>query len=520
MRNFALIILTIIITICGCAKSEQMAMLEGIEDLLKNDLNDSAYAMIEKIDETSITENEGKALYYLLKTQTYFRKRIPVSDSMITFSVNYYNKEKDFKKQAYAYYYKAVIQENNDTAIICYKNAEYYAQKFDDPRLLSNIYWGLGAININVGDQNLSLKYFKKQFEISKKLPLSKHINSMINMTQIYKNTEQIDSALKYAKMAIKHKDLIPPIMWSQLANDLGDIYMDIDKTKALKLYEESAKYDYRPSCFLKLSKLYLERGETDKADNLMRRTMDSCWYEIKIDILKTRSGIECENGNWQKAFQLMREISELKESLSERIANTRVVERQMEFESKLAESEYRNKALKIQSYVIFGILLIVILMILLRYRQLSAKKKIADKQLEINKLRKDIEVLSASGIKSSQMLDKLKEELLKITEHAEEKDTHAEELYKSIIFNTPIVRWTDVDLHEFTTYFLDNNSPLRVVMEQEYAKLTDNDRMLMILEYLGKDEDCILRILGIAKDSLRVRRHRINQKKIIDKIS
>ena len=70
--------------------------LDEIDSLLVAELNDSAYQLIQLIDENIISKPEDKAHYYLLQTKiNYLVTNALKNDSLVDFAISYYCHNKD-----------------------------------------------------------------------------------------------------------------------------------------------------------------------------------------------------------------------------------------------------------------------------------------------------------------------------------------------------------------------------------------------------------------------------------------
>ena len=93
----------IIIVICcyaGC-QNKPCHNLQLVEELLDRDLLDSASNIFNSIDPSSIKSTSDSAYYSLMKTEIMWQKEEEIkNDSIISFSINYYEQNKDLKKLA------------------------------------------------------------------------------------------------------------------------------------------------------------------------------------------------------------------------------------------------------------------------------------------------------------------------------------------------------------------------------------------------------------------------------------
>ena len=145
----------------GCKSGNVTALLEQIDSLLVHDKVDSAQIMLGNIPMETIHYKKDSAYYYLLLTETEYRKWIPTkSDSAINFCITHYEKNPDNEKLARAYYYKGVTFSPHigiPQTIILLKRAEEYANKTDNRLVKHKIYETLSYYNNLAYEYDLSL---------------------------------------------------------------------------------------------------------------------------------------------------------------------------------------------------------------------------------------------------------------------------------------------------------------------------------------------------------------------------
>ena len=111
-KNF--IFISVVAFICyGCDHRIDSADLNRIDSLLSAEEYDSAYHEVLKINPQEIVNPEDKAHYNLLLTRTcVLTENQTPSDSLIDFSISFYEKVGDKEHLCDAYYYKAEVNIN------------------------------------------------------------------------------------------------------------------------------------------------------------------------------------------------------------------------------------------------------------------------------------------------------------------------------------------------------------------------------------------------------------------------
>lgn len=119
------------LAIIGCHQKSITERMVEIDSLVVQELYDSAYASVLRIDQTELTSREDSAHYYLLLTQTSLITHHPdtlnLLDSLV---IPYYINIGNHEKLAESYYYKAysvLKQKIYQEATRWYKKAEEQA---------------------------------------------------------------------------------------------------------------------------------------------------------------------------------------------------------------------------------------------------------------------------------------------------------------------------------------------------------------------------------------------------------
>ena len=127
---------------CGGGSTDTMRRLQQAEDVVEEH-PDSAAGLLSQVVTTGMTEEET-ALYGLLWTMAEYKKaNYSINDSLISRSIDYYDRHGDKWHRAFAYYYRGGVKrhmmKNVPEAIKDYKTAEGLAEGLDDWQLKSKI---------------------------------------------------------------------------------------------------------------------------------------------------------------------------------------------------------------------------------------------------------------------------------------------------------------------------------------------------------------------------------------------
>lgn len=169
-KTFYFLLLSL--AMADCHQRSMTERMSVIDSLVVQEMYDSAYASVLRINRSELTKREDSAHYYLLLVQTSLLTQHPATltilDSLV---IPYYNYKENHEKLAEAYYYKAydmVRQRDTPTAIQLYKIAEEHAILTSKPRLHYKILENLSYYNGILGNHTLQLDYAQKSLKIAK----------------------------------------------------------------------------------------------------------------------------------------------------------------------------------------------------------------------------------------------------------------------------------------------------------------------------------------------------------------
>ena len=151
MRSRSYAFFVSVMILLGCSQlSSYQHQLELAEAVIE-DNPDSAWALLRDIPASLVSEGEERALYNLLYTEASYKlyKQID-SDSLITYSVDYYSQTGNKQRLATALFYKGGVRyymEDKNGATLDIKQAEELAKNSDDELLKCKIYELLATIN-------------------------------------------------------------------------------------------------------------------------------------------------------------------------------------------------------------------------------------------------------------------------------------------------------------------------------------------------------------------------------------
>ncbi|HJV78547.1 MAG TPA: tetratricopeptide repeat protein, partial [Paludibacter sp.] len=169
---------------------------------------DSALRILQRVQSTKYLSGSDRALYGVLLFQALDKNNRPLQpDSVLNFSLDYYQRSGDKQHLAICYFYKARIYKNAqqyDNATILYLKALDWSQDRKDYAILGKIYADMGDIcSVQLDYKEALIKYqlsadcFKRG---GKKIDAS---YSVLNIGKTYRLVKDYRAALKFYRKAL-----------------------------------------------------------------------------------------------------------------------------------------------------------------------------------------------------------------------------------------------------------------------------------------------------------------------------
>ncbi len=518
MRKSIFIIFVITYILSACDSGSIHGKLANIDSLLKRGQVDSASMDLDIILKSQLDNNEDRAYYNLLKTETDYRQYIPSkSDNLIDYSINYYSEKNDDVKLAAAYFYKGAINDDKGKtgkAFNYIKKAEYIARNTQDIELEHKIYEMLSYLNQSNGEYELAFKYTIKNLHISQKARNYKWIvyaYSYLQMNYYYLNKK--DSSDYYLKKSIPYLKYISGDDRAYFYSNIGAFYSNINKEEAKKYYEMALSIKPISATYSTLSMIYFAEGNYEKAEHLITKALDMPDDIYKVDILKSAANIYAQFGYYKKSYELMLKSKELDEKINIKRRKENISNMQMKYDYEMKAMEYRNHIYMAIYITIIVSLLTVLAFIIHRYRKNKMSRTALQSQLLINIYNDRIKKLKEDNTNSTQKVIELENKVLKLRNKQTSAVNEGKTLYDKLMAGETAICWTKNDFVHFIEYYKIIDLPFVVHLETNFDDLSPRYKFFEILNNMGKTEEDVERILGISHSTIRSNRTIIKMK-------
>jgi len=533
------IILAVIALMMGCTEPQSPLFRQACE--LIEDRPDSAKAILEKVNETTLTKS-GQAEYGLLKTIVDYKTLGTIkNDSLISTSIAYYDRYGDDWHRGRAHLYRGALRMfrthdipnaildtiviDHDTlvaekvppgyhqdAIKDIKTAEAIAEDADDEKMKNRAYELMAYTNISFRDYLRVLKYSHKWLDSSIKLNDSvKILRGLFLCASTYNRMGQTDSAIVYTKKGVefaKHADAWMPAYEEYF--EKAEIYLTLGIIKnaqdSLKAWEEIIGYQTR-------AKALKEQGKYEEAIRQAKLGIEHsdqlnclrCW-EILYEIYKLTGDKEQASFAKMQSYNNMSGLGRM---------NTQMDDLQKNLDEERKTKDLNHRLSGMQELIIALIIVVVLATgIGMWWHRRKVRKlsfRLDEDARHISELRTKIELQEKSGEENGQEMVRLKEELESRMERISGTLLIGTQMYSQLQQRQCIAEATAKELQCLVDYFAQLRPKRWQEWERKYKDLSTAQYVFLIMQDdLRYDDEAIAAALGVKRPSVRSMRSRI----------
>lgn len=517
----ALLLLGFMAALCGCQDRVQ-SKLEKIDSLLTQDNVDAAYMYLHTLPPI-LPENKRDIAYYtLLKTEILYRKQLPITNDSIDYPMFYYEQKGPKDKLARAYYYKGVIQffyrNNTLNAITLLKKAENAARGQHDPVLLHKIYSTICYVNLISKNYATALVYAKQARNLGYKARNKMWIAYSLTYTaNAYSGLEEPDSNLKYLLKSLEYYQYLSRENQSVLLANIGDAYnQKKDSVKATAYILKALKERPDNYTYAILTDLYIQRGENDKAYELLLKALDSPDIYTREKALYNLFQLKQKTGDYKEAVKIADTLLTFKDKQQKEWQQNNIYEIQNRYDKEEGEKRIRTYKLYTGSLIIIFILIIVTFVFYHKYKVTKARRNLLQKHLLLNEYSGRLDEMQHSQSVTHKELTALRQRVNNLKDKEVQVLSNGKLLYESITQNRNTVHWSNQDFLDFLEYFKFIDSPYITQLDEIYNNLSPRQYLFLIaIGRMNKSETEVGTILAISPSSVRSIKSRIKNKRI-----
>lgn len=516
----SLYILLFSITFIACSSSSRYRkQLDTVEAIIE-EVPDSAKTILEGIPISLLSEGEEKALYNMLWTMTNYKLYNSfVDDSLIKYSVNYYEKSGETDRLATAYYYMGAINyeelKEKEKALLYLKRAEELAEKKNDELLKNKIYELLQGINYASGNFQLSLHYSERLLESSLELnDLELVARSYEHMSNDYRRIGQKDISDSLIQKSLSFASRCN-------SRSQGSIYGNYANTLISEgEYADAKRYLHKaiqahpfPNHYFLLGIISKQEGDTLQARLHWEKAMTFDNQRFTIKAYKLLGEMYAEQRNYPLAFEMLEKADCANDAWHEQMRTAQLTEIQHRYDAAILEkalTERKNLWLTI-AVAALAVLMMAFLAVVYLSRKAKEYRGIIDKDIEqIYQAEQKIELLQSTGKDYEHEVKRLKEQIDRLRETSALELGLGKNVYDMITGGEMIKDFTKSKEQALINYYAYTFSKQYHGLILPYRKLTLRLTTYLVMQQMGLDDKRICELLNITDSTVRNYRHRL----------
>ena len=511
-----MIILFVVLMASGCEHKSIWNQFNEIESLANREQFDSALVELSKINERTLSHEDEKVHYYLLRTKIGYLAQKPDSTNILdSLVIPYYSQKSDQKNLANAYYYKGYcLSSKGDYAIATYyyKKAEEQALGIDDDKLLYKVYESLSAINELTGNYKLELEYAQKALNTVQQVNNNKWKYYALYYTALaYSRLEQKDSSLYYINKVEPFLKYVPKYDLPNTLVSVAYLYKRTQPEKAKNYLQKSLSEAESSYALAHLADIYLNEGKMDEAYHLWKKALNVQDKHPKDKILHNILEYDINHGSIDHVCETVNEIIVIKDSIINSLRNDTIKDLQLRFDHEVAMRKQETITNNWQKGLLAAILFISLLIAYIIIKRYREKAKMQEAQMQIDDLMDQMRELEASEEDNTAAIQKLNDQIKNTMDKEGALLKQGKMLYDQIANGGTTSEWHKKEFELFIHYYkaIHFKTVKRLERTKRKEKLTPQKLFFLLLNDMGYKKKDIARILGIEETSVNTLFHR-----------
>ena len=517
---FILILLPLMIS-CTDNNNKAEKILSNADSLLQAGNTDKAIMLLERINGKSLTGADARAKYCLLLTKAYNTLgKVLSNDSLIDFSIKYFEKTKNHTDLARSYYYKGMCMLDRgdfENGVILLKKAESEEKLSSDPSLRQYIYINLSHVNLEFGNYKTALRYSLKALENAEKRNNTIWMCVSLDKTaSCYYFMNKKDSAELYMSRIIPLLEKInDKEMSSMFLNNIGLIWYEKGLyEKAEPMFRQAFNLLDVPTTRINLAKVCYDRGKTEVCDTILAKALEGANFEEKAEIYQFMAEKAEKENRPEEANIFHKKEKIMQDSALARKKTEEMLSLQNEYDNMKKDERTGHRigmiiVISASALLFFAISSVV----LFRRRANSTRRQITEIRKETDKYQRELENAERTSRGDKKEIERLRKKLEQGEARLSAILDRGKDLYDSVKLDGNVSRWSKDDFEAVVEYLRAKMPDEVRMIEETHTKLTAYATFFLLLSATGTDAANTARIMGISQGAVRTMRHRLKKK-------
>ena len=517
MRRLTILISIIALLASSCQNRRPNKSLAEVDSLVVAELYDSAYQVLQTINQEDISDQEDRARYNLLTARItlLLRKTMPC-DSLLDEALAYYQQHENKEILTDIYYYKAVSYRDhneNQQAALYFKKAEQLANQTGNIAQQYKICEALCFFNVKTNNNyDLAIDYARKTLSLAQSIGRKDWIgDSYLYMASAFGVSDQMDSITYYVEKVRPLLEYVSQFSLPTTLSFIGFVLRDNHPQEAKKYIIEALKYREKSLDYEYLGEIAYDEGNHEESYRYWKKALTINDENPKLLIYANLIEYEIEHGRTDSISDYLSHIIHIHDSVEASLKNTAVRDIQAHFDQEIAIHEKDQTIIKWQWGILATILVIVVLAVYTIIKRYKANMVLKNYQMQIIDYTNQIREMELASEDYSKQIETLSQEVKQIMDEKSPRLNEGRMLYDCIMESKPIVKWSADDERKFIEYYTATNYRTvdRLRKEPRKEKLTDHKLLYLLLKEMGKTDKEVCDIMGLSDAGLRSIRNR-----------
>lgn len=522
MKKFIFILILLPFMMC-CTKcnNKSETILSDADSLLLRGNTDKAFLLLKELNVKNLKNKDDKARYCLLLTEAYntFGK-ILSNDSLIDFSIKYFETTKNHADLARSYYYKGMCMLDRgdfENGVILLKKAESEETLSLNPSLRQHIYINLSHVNLESGNYKTALRYSLKALKNAERSNNTVWMCVSLDKTaSCYYFMNKKDSAELYMLRIIPLLEKINDReMSSMFLNNIGLIWYEKGLyEKAEPMFRQAFNLLDVPTTRINLAKVCYARGKAEECDTILAKALEGANFDEKAEIYQFMAEKAEKESRPEEANEYHKKEKIMQDSALARKKTEEMLSLQNEYDN-MKKDEMTGQRIGMIIIISVSVLLFFAIssVFLFRRRANRTRRLITEIRRETDKYQRELEDAERTSRGDKKEIERLRKKLEQGEARLSAIVDHGKDLYDSVKLDGNVSKWSKDDFEAVVEY-LRAKMPDKVRMiEETHTKLTAYATFFLLLSAIGMDSAATARIMGISQGAVRTMRHRLKKK-------
>ena len=408
--------------------------------------------------------------------------------------------------------------EQNDSALLCLKQAEQLAEEHSLDSLLIETWIALAKVNAVTANFALAHHYanavYTTAHRTNDKERLAMSCNLLASIYDMQDSTERafefIDELKQYASYGSTQ------LRAYSLAN-IGIFYMRKRQNAIAKEYlNQSIEVMPLADAFCSLAVICGREGDMEEANRLWQIALQTPNLYHRITFLKAIATQYYQMGEYREACEINEQVVALTDTLTRRRQTAEIQELQLRYdEQKVKRKMERNTfaaIIVIMVLVIAGVGYVVY--VRMKHNRLS--RLISDSQSLVDAYTRQISTLEQSGKEAELQVEELRKRISVLQKKQSEILSLGRRHYTDLQNGGKTVRWNKEDFENFVQYYKVVDLAFVQHLETEYDNLSAIHKVFMILVHEGRTNEEVQETMSLSAGAFRTMKYRIKKKQLI----